>query len=274
MSTGGVLIASGGGVVLVILLWPTAGTRWSLRPARRRRSNRRWTIPVEPVAAGAAAAVVVALGLSPVHAAAAALAALVVVSSLQVLFASRRWCATAEGVARLAGVLANQASVATTVTDALRHAAPLVSGPVGAAATDMANDAETMGLDLAAERFAKAVPVSAAAQSLANVVEVSAEGGGRWAETVEVLEAEAADAAATARLFHRRVATTMPTLAAVTALGACLVVAAVTFAAAIGAWLAGPRGGMLVLAGAVVIAAVCGRVIQPAITIARSGGQR
>ena len=273
MSTGGVLIASGGGVVLVILLWPTAGTRWSLRPARRRRSGRRWTIPVEPVAAGAAAAVVVGLGLSPVHAAAAALAALVVVSSLQVLFASRRWCATAEGVARLAGVLANQASVATTVTDALRHAAPLVPGPVGAAATDMANDAETMGLDLAAERFAKAVPAPTA-QSLANVVEVSAEGGGRWAETVEVLEAEAADAAATARLFHRRVAAAMPTLAAVTALGACLVVAAVTFAAAIGAWLAGPRGGMLLLAGAAVIAAVCGRVIQPAITIARSGGQR
>ena len=273
MSAAGAIIAAGGALVLVVLLWPASGTRWSLRPARGRRRSLSLRLPAEPVAAAAAAGFALAVGLAAAHAAAAALAAAVAAASVKVLLASRRWSAAAEGVARLAGALSNQATVAVTATDALRHAAPLVTGPVGEAASQMADDAETMGMDLAAERFAAAVP-TATARSLANVVEVSAEGGGRWAETVAVLEAEAADAAATARLFHRQVAALMPTLALVVALGAGLVAGAAAAAAGVGAWLAGPQGGLLLLGGSAMLAAVGGRVVLPARAIARSGGQQ
>ena len=269
MSPAGWLIVLGGAAVLTVLLWPASGTRWSLRAGGRPRRPRP---PVEPLAAVAAAGAALAAGLAAGHAAAAALCAVVCTAAIRVLLASRRWCATAEGVARLAGVLANQASVAVTAIDALRHAGPLVTGRVGQAAVEMAADAETSGMEPAAERFAARVP-SAAARSLANLLVVAAEGGGRWAETVRVLEAEASEAAATARLFHARVAAAMPTLAVVTSLGAGLVAGSAWTARDVGAWLAGPQGAMLVLGGAAVMAVLCARVLLPARALARADGQ-
>ncbi len=212
-------------------------------------------------------------GLTAGHAAAAAICAVVCTAAMKVLVTSRRRAAIDEGVARLAGVLANQASVAVTVSDAVTKAAPLVSGPVGHAAVAMAADCETVGIDIAAERFAARVP-SAVAGSLADLVAVSAEGGGRWAKTVAVLEAEAAQTAATARLFHARVATAMPTLALVVLLGAGLVAGAGQAATDVGAWLASTQGAALLTAGAVVIAALSARVLLPARAVARSGGMR
>ncbi len=277
------IIVLGGTAALTVLLWPASGTRWSMRggvgSSVRSGSgvggsvrSRRARLPAELPSAAAAAGATLASGLVVGHAAAAALCSVVCIAAMKVMLASRRWTATAEGVARLAGVLANQASVAVTAVDALRHAAPLVSGPVGDAAEEMAADAERLGMAPAAEHFAARVP-SAAARSLANLLTVAAEGGGRWAQTVSVLEAEASEAAATARLFHARVAAAMPTLAIVTSLGAGLVAGSAWTARDVGAWLAGPQGAMLVLGGAVVIAALCARVLLPARALTRSDGR-
>lgn len=255
--------------MLTIILWPTGGTRWSLRPRTGRR--RRARLPAELPAAIAAGTIVIALGLAAGHAAAAAVCALVCTSTMKVLVTSRRRVATAEGVARFASVLANQAAVAITASDAVAKAAPLVSGPVGEAAVAMAADCESIGVDIAAERFAARVP-SAVAGSLADLVAISAEGGGRWAETVTVLEAEASQTAVTARLFHARVAMAMPTLTLVVLLGAGLVAGAGQVATDVGAWLAGSRGAALLMAGSAVIAALSARVLLPARAAAGYGG--
>ncbi|MYI35912.1 MAG: hypothetical protein F4118_05725 [Acidimicrobiaceae bacterium] len=269
MSTSGWIICAGGSLVLAIMLWPADGTRWSLQARTGRRRLAR--IPAELPAAVVAGAAMIALDLAAGHAAAAAIGAVVCTSATKVLVSSRRRVATAEGVARFASVLANQAAVAVTASDAVARAAPLVSGPVGKAAVAMAADCESLGVDIAAERFAARVP-SAVAASLADLVAVSAEGGGRWAETVAVLEAEASQTAATARLFHGRVAAAMPTLALVVLLGAGLVAGAGQVATDVGAWLAGTQGAALLLAGAVTMAALSARVLLPARSAAGNGG--
>ena len=271
MSAAGWTIASGGALVLAIILWPADGTRWSLRVRTGRR--RRARLPAELPAGAGAAALMIVVGLASGHATAAAMCAVVCTAALKVLMASRRRAATAEGVARLAGVLANQASVAVTVSDAVAKAAPLVSGPVGHAAVAMAADCESVGVDVASERFAARVP-SAVAGSLADLVAISAEGGGRWAATVAVLEAEASQTAATARLFHARVAVAMPTLVLVVLLGAGLIAGAGQVAADVGAWLSSTRGAMLLMAGAAVIAALSARVLLPARAAANSEAPR
>lgn len=268
MTLDGWFIVAGGAVVLVMFVWPSAGTRLSL--GARRRGHRRG-VPVAPIAAAVAASAVMATGPGVLHAVAAAICALVCVAALGVVVTSRRWTATAEGVARLAGVLANQASVAVTVTDAVDRAAPLVTGPVGEAAAALAAEAETVGIDIAAERFASRVR-SSTARSLADLVAVSAESGGRWVETARVLEAEASQTAATARLFHSKIAAAMPTVALVVVLSAGLVAGVGYTAADVSTWLSGTQGGAIMVAAALVAAALAARVILPARAIARSGG--
>ena len=269
MSAAGWIITAGGTLVLAVMVWPADGTRWALRArgARRRRAR----LPAELPAGAGAGALMIVLGLAGGHAAAAAICAVVCTSAIRVLVASRRRVVTAEGVARLAGVLANQASVAVTVSDAVAKAAPLVSGPVGEAARALAADCEIVGVDVAARRFATRVP-SAVAGSLADLVAIAAEGGGRWTQTVEVLETEASQAAATARLFHARVAAAMPTMALIVLLGAGLVAGAGRVATDVGDWLAGRQGAMLLVAGAAVIAALSARVLLPARAAVGAGG--
>ncbi len=269
MSTSGWIISAGGALMLAVALWPAEGTLWSLRARTGLRHRAR--IPAELPAAAGAFAAMVALDLAAGHAIAATICALVCTSAVKVLVTSKRRVATAEGVARFASVLANQAAVSVTAADALSRAAPLVGGPVGEAAVAMVTDCESVGVDVAAQRFAVRVP-SAVAGSLADLVAISAEGGGRWAETVAVLEAEASQAATTARLFHARVAVAMPTLALVVLLGAGLVAGAGQVATDVGSWLAGPRGASLLAAGAVVIAALSARVLLPARAAAGYGG--
>ena len=269
VNASGWAVCAGGVVVLTIMLWPAGGTRWSLRARTGRR--RRTRLPAELPAAAAAGSTMILLGLGAGHAAAAALCAVVCTAAVKVLLMSRRRIVVAEGVARFASVLANQAAVAVTAADAVARAAPLVNGPVGEAAAALASDCESVGVDIASERFAARVP-SAVAGSLADLIAVSAEGGGRWSETVAVLESEASQTAITARLFHARVAAAMPTLGLVVLLGAGLVVGAGQVASDVGAWLAGSRGAALLMAGSVVIAAVSARVLLPARAAARCGG--
>ncbi|MYA13973.1 MAG: hypothetical protein F4Z26_04560 [Acidimicrobiaceae bacterium] len=267
MTPQGWIISGGGAVVLLLAVWPAGGTRLSLGGPRLRR---RWRVPAVPVTALVVGGAVFGVGFTVLHALAAAICGGVCAASLSVVADSRRWTATAEGVARLAGVLANQATVAVTVTDAVARAAPLVTGPVGEAAATLATEAETVGIDIAARRFAARVR-SATAQSLADLVSVSAEGGGKWAETARVLEAEASQAAVTARLFHSRVAAALPTVALVVFLSAGLV-AGVGFAAAdVADWLVGTQAATLMFGGALITAALTARVILPARAIVRSG---
>lgn len=271
MSAAGWIMAIGGMLAVVVLLWPAGGTRWSLRPRTGRR--RRVQIPAELPAAAAALVAMVVLGLSAGHGAAAALCTAVCTAAVRVLVASGRRTAIAEGVARLANVLANQASVATTVADAVARAAPLVSGPVAPAAAALAADCEIVGIDVAAERFAARVP-SEAARSLAELVAISAEGGGRWASAAAVLGAEASQAAATARLFHARVAMAMPTLALVVLLGAGLIAGAGQVATDVGAWLASSQGAALLATGATVVAVLSARILLPARAAVTAGTKR
>lgn len=268
MTVEGWIIVAGGAVVLAILVWPGAGTRLSLGTRRRGRQRR---VPVAPLAAAAAASAVMVVGPGVLHALAAAICAVVCVAALRVVVASRRWTSSAEGVARLAGVLANQASVAVTVSDAVARAAPLVTGTVGEAAAALAADAERVGIDIAAQRFASRVR-SATARSLADLVAVSAEGGGRWVEGARVLEAEASQAAVTARLFHSKIAAAMPTVALVVVLSAGLVTGVGYLAADVSTWLASTEGGTLMAVAALVAAVLAARVILPARAIARSAG--
>lgn len=268
MTIEGWIICGGGVVLLLLAVWPAGGTRLSLGGPRRRR--RRLRVPAVPLAVLVAGGAVLAAGFTVLHALAAAICGGVCAASLSVVVDSRRWTATTEGVARLAGVLANQATVATTVADAVARAAPLVTGPVGEAAATMAAEAETVGIDIAAERFAVRVR-STTARSLADLVSVSAEGGGKWAETARVLEAEASQAAATARLFHSRVATGLPTVALVVFLSAGLVAGVGFTAADVADWLAGTQAAALTIGGALIIAALTARVVLPARAIVRSG---
>ena len=268
MTPDGWIIAGGGVVLVAVAVWPAGGTRLSLGDPRQRR--RRLRVPAVPVAVLVAGGAVLGVGFTVLHAFAAAICGSVCAASLSVVADSRRWTATAEGVARLAGVLANQATVATTVTDAVARAAPLVTGPVGEAAATLAAEAETVGIDIAAHRFAVRVR-STTARSLADLVSVSAEGGGKWVETARVLEAEASQAAVTARLFHSRVAAALPTVALVVFLSVGLVAGVGFTAADVADWLAGTQGATLMVGGALITAALTARVILPARAIVRAG---
>ncbi len=263
------IITVGGAAMLAILLWPTSGTRLSLRAGPGLRSTA--SLPAEVPTAVVTGVAMLVVGLALPHAIAAAICAVVCTSAIKILIFSGRRVRTAEGVARFASVLNNQASVAVTVTDAVARAAPLISGPVGVAATAMASDCESVGVDIAAQRFAAQVP-SAVAGSLADLIAISAVGGGRWVETVAVLEAEASQTAKTARLFHGRVAVAMPTLVLVVLLSAGLVAGTSQVADEVGTWLASAQGSALLLAAAVVIAAMSARVLLPARAAARYGG--
>ena len=267
MTLDGWIISAGGVVVLMLAVWPAGGTRLSLGGPRRRRRLR---VPAVPVAALVAGAAVFGGGFTVLHAIAAAVCGGVCAASLSVVADSRRWTATTEGVARLAGVLANQATVATTVADAVARAAPLVTGPVGDAAATLAAEAETVGIDVAAERFAVRVR-STTARSIADLVSVSAEGGGKWADTARVLEAEASQAAVTARLFHSRVAAALPTVALVVFLSVGLVAGVGLTATDVADWLAGTQGATLMVGGALITAALVARVVLPARAIVRTG---
>ena len=118
---------------------------------------------------------------------------------------SRRRVAAAESVAQFAAVLANQAQVSRTVVDALETSAPLASGPIAETVAKFVAECRSVGVEAAALHFA-AGEQGAVAAWLADAVAVAASSGGEWVPILEVVESEAAEAAATARHFHRHVA--------------------------------------------------------------------
>ena len=272
MSSAGWIIAAGGALMLAIMLWPADGTRWSLRARTGRR--RRAPLPAELPAGAAAGALMITADLTAGHAAAAAICAVVCTAAMKVLVTSSRRVATDEGVARLAGV-AGQPGVG--------RGHRLRCGRQGR--TPGKRPRRTRG-----DGHGRRLRERRGRHRGRAVRGPSALRGGRfpgwtWSpsqpraagagpRTVAVLEAEAAQTAATARLFHARVATAMPTLALVVLLGAGLVAGAGQVATDVGAWLASTQGAALLTAGAVVTAALSARVLLPARAVARSGGMR
>ncbi len=269
MSTQIVIAVMAGVALMAIVWWPVStGNRTMLMlggmtaVAVARQSSIRVGLVASILVAGIGfAAGLVSIGV--LAGAAGAVLAGVCAWAVAVLVRSRRSMREADELAQLTGALANQALVAPTVVEAVRQAAPLVPGRVGAAAQQMATECETSGLMEAATRFAGTIgrPI---AEMLATVLAEAFRGGSQWVHLSEVLADEATEAAETARHFHRHVAALMPQLA-VTVVMAVGMLAVTGFATSdVGRWFASPTGQQFLLLLALLVALVCARVLVPA----------
>ena len=266
MSAHAAVALAAGLVSMAIVWWPTpAGSPSVLLMGSLVLSQRR-PLPAGPLLAAAVAASVFTAGLVLVGATTGV--AVMVLSgvgawAMAVQVRSSRSLREADELAQLTNGLANQALVAPTVVEAVRQAAPLIPGRVGAAARRMASECETGGLVEAANRFSTTIrrPI---AEMLATVLAEAFRGGSQWVGLAGVLADEATEAAETARHFHRYVAALMPQIAA-TVVMAVGMLAITGFAAKdVGRWLASPVGQQLMLLVAVLSAALCARVLAPA----------
>ena len=265
--TGQAVIALAAGTALMaIVCWPTsAGSPAALLMSSVVLAQRR-SLRAGQIAATALIALGFAVGQVLVGAT-TGLASMVLtgvgVWAVAIQVRSRRSLREADELAQLTNGLANQALVAPTVVEAVRQAAPLIPGRVGVAARLMATECETGGLVEAASRFAATIqrPI---AEMLATVLAEAFRGGSQWVGLAEVLADEAAEAAETARHFHRYVAALMPQIA-VTVVMAVGMLAITGFAARdVGRWLTSWTGQQFLLMVAVLTAALCARVLAPA----------
>ena len=169
----------------------------------------------------------------------------------------------ADQLAQLTAALANQATAATTVVVAVQDSAPLVSGRIGQAARQMADEIEIGSLPEAADRFAATVGRPIAAMIASVLIEAHA-GGIQWGALINVLDKEAAEAAATARHFHRHVGSMMGQVVATLVLSAGVIGLTGMAAGSIGEWLTSPDGQSGLLAAAGMIAVVHAWVLAQA----------
>lgn len=260
MNRTGWMLAAAGLLGLIAALWPVnpGGRAWFAAYRRPARAELRWII-LPSLAAGAAAAWTAGIltGIS------AALLAGVCAATGRVMAASRRAVNRTEAMSRLTAVLANQATVSSTVLEALSRSAPLITGPVGQAAARLAEEGAAGDVQAAADAFVRAVP-SAPAEWLADIVSITAAGGGRVGDALTALETRTGEHAATVRLFHAKVAALLPQLIAVVALGAGMVAAVAAAAADVASWLAGPQGQTVTLLTAGLTVLLAARVLLPA----------
>lgn len=168
-----------------------------------------------------------------------------------------------ERMARLSVVLANQATTATTLGEALTRAAPLVTGNVGVAARKLATGYEQGALADSAREFVQAVPVTASVW-LTDMLAAAGRGGGRVGEVLTALEDMAAAEADSARHFHRRVAAQMTPLVIALLLSVATVIGMGVWMPAYGAWLVSPGGQLTALGAAAACTAVCAPVFASA----------
>lgn len=242
----------GGGIALWVLLSQTSRRDRDLDAAPR------W-----PWGLAGAGALVTVIAAGPGPAAVVGVVVGICSWCAAVLPRSRRRVQSAESMAQFAAVLANQAQVSRTVVDALETAAPLATGPTAQAATKLVSECRSLGVESAALQFA-ADADTPAAQWLADVVAVAAASGGQWVPILGVLETEAAEAAATARHYHRKIAANLPQLGLSAALGTAVATGSALVSPDAWAWLAGPQGQRLGLAAVVLAAAICFRPLAAA----------
>lgn len=265
--TGQSAVALAAGTTLVALIWwPTStGSPSALLLAQRS------TIRVGPLGAAALPFLGFTAGLVLVGVTAGMAATVLTgvgVWAVAVQIRSRRGLREAEELAQLTGGLANQALVAPTVVEAVRQAAPLIPGRVGAAARIMAAECETGGFLEAVNRFSTTVqrPIG---EMLSTVLAEAFRGGSQWVGLAGVLADEAAEAAETARHFNRYVAALMPQIAVTVAMAVGMLAITGFAARDVGQWLTSPVGQQFLLLLAVLTAALCARVLAPAWRMAR-----
>lgn len=167
----------------------------------------------------------------------------------------------AESVSSLATVLANQATAATTVVDAVANAAPVVSGPVRAAARQLAADCQLIGVGAATARFKRSLDAPSA-EWLGDIVDISASGGGRWLDVAHIFETEAGQEAEVLRYLYRRVGSQLPTLVAVMVLSVGIVVGLGMLSSEVGTWLLGQQGQAAVAVAVGATALAVGRTLS------------
>jgi len=256
---------------MAVIWWPASAGRPPVLLRGRMAVAPRSTARSGPLAAVAAIAAGFTAGVvlvGPTAGLAAMILAGVAAWTVAIQLRSLRCLRDSEELAQLAAGLSNQALVAPTVIEAVRQAAPMAAGRVGAAARLMASECRTGGLIEAANRFAATIgrPV---AEMLATVLREAFEGGSQWVGIAEVLADEAAEAAETARHFHRYAAALMPQIA-VTVVMAVGMLAITGFAARdVGRWLTASVGQQLLLLLAVLTAVLCARVLSPAWRLSR-----
>ena len=262
MTSSLVLFAVGSAAALAIWWAPSSpsGSLYGVRPHRTGRGRETALFWMFPAAGGAAGGVVLGWTFIPVFGAVVWVVAASFRAQRRMKAAARR----AEAMSRLTAVLANQTLVATTVSDALRRSAPLVSGPVGdAAAAYAAGCADNLHLQAGAD-FRRAVPGSAAARWLTEAVDVTIGGGGQIGPVLETLDNRASEAAVKARYAYGKVGAMMTSVAAVTAVSA-LVVAVMAPVAGIADWMVNqPVGQMTLVAAAGTVALLAGWAVAPA----------
>ena len=249
-------IAALGAVGASVALWVLLADVAQVDGAER--TSLRW-----PWVTSGLAAFVVGLLFGPAAAGLAAAVAGVGAWCAATVVRSRRRVAAAESVAQFAAVLANQAQVSRTVVDALETSAPLASGPMAQTAARFVAECRSIGVEAAAQQIA-AGDEGAVAAWLADAVAVAASSGGEWVPILEVVELEAAEAAATARHFHRHVAANLPQLGLAAALGTAVALGSALVSPDAWAWLSGPQGQRVGLAATVVGVALCSRPLASA----------
>ncbi len=245
-----------GAVGCVVALWLVLTNGTTKR--RRDDSLTRW-----PWTLAGSAAFVAGLVFGPAAAGIAGVVVGICAWSAAVMVRSRQRTAAAESVAQFASILSNQAQVSRTVVDALETAASLATGPIAQTAKGFVAQCRSVGVDAAAQQFA-AANHSAVAAWLADAVAVAASSGSEWMPILEVLESEAAQAASTARHFHRHVAANLPQLGLSAALGTAVAVGSALVSPEAWAWLTGSQGQRVGLAAITIAAAICARPLASA----------
>ena len=240
-----------------------AAALWPLFGAGRRISSRSGESPRWPLVATGAVAFVAGLAYGPTAAGVAGAVVGIGAWCAACIVRSRQRVDAAESVAQFAAILANQAQVSRTVVDALETSAPLATGPVAQTVARLVEECRSAGVETAAQRFAAGAEGALAAW-LADVVAVAAASGGQWVPILGVLEAEAAEAAATARHFHRHVAANLPQLGLAAALGAAVALGSALVSPDAWAWLSGAQGQRIGLAATVIALAISARPLSSA----------
>ena len=232
-----------------------AAALWTLFSTGRRPLSRGDESPRWPLLVTGTVAFVAGLAFGPTAAGLAGAVVSIGAWCAACIVRSRQRVNTAESVAQFAAILANQAQVSRTVVDALETAAPLATGPIAQTAAKLVDECRNVGVEAAAQQFAAGADGAVAAW-LADVVAVAAASGGEWVPILSVLESEAAEAASTARHFHRHVAANLPQLGLAAALGAAVALGSALVSPDAWVWLSGTQGQRIGLAATVLAVAI------------------
>lgn len=254
MGAAAVTVLAGGLALVAVLVWPDRTRaprpfgRHSTAALARRASPAKLAAVAAPIAALGAGTAVYGAGIGLAAAIIAALSGW----ALAIRARSALSVAEATQIAQFTSGLANQATVAPTVVEAIKDAAPLVPGRVGQAARTMAEEVRIGSLPEAADRFAATVRRPLASMC-ANVLIEAHSGGIQWAKLVDILDTEAAEAAETARWFHRNVGRMMGQIVATLLMAVAVVALTGILAEATGSWMVSSDGQTVILAAAALL---------------------